>query len=101
MAVTTCAAIGSTSVCHVGEVASIHSALLHAAAVVAPAGMVVTPSSQLSARRTASLTAPCWAELGEGSGPAAARVWRATSLARSKLTLPSCGANICCIWPMI
>ncbi len=83
------------------EVASIHSALLQAVAVVAPAGNEVTVSSHDSASWAASSTAPCWAELGDGSGPAAATVCRATSLARSKLTLPSCGANIFCIWPMI
>jgi hypothetical protein len=101
MALTTCAAMGSTSFCHVPAVASIHSARLHAVEVVAPAGIEVAPSSHSSASRVASSTAPCWAELGLGSGPAAASVWRATSLASSKLTLPSCGANIFCIWPMI
>jgi hypothetical protein len=59
MALTTCSAMGSTSCCHVAEVASIHSALLQAVAVVAPAGMDVAVSSHDSARRAASSTAPC------------------------------------------
>ena len=89
-------AIGSTSTFQTGIVSTIHSARDHAAVVVTPEGNSVVVSSQWSARRTASATAPDWAGLTVGSGSwAAAR--RARSVTVSQLTGPSCGAKKDCI----
>ena len=89
-------AIGSTSTFQTGIVSTIHSARDHAAVVVTPEGNSVVVSSQWSARRTASATAPDCAGLTVGSGSwAAAR--RARSVTVSQLTGPSCGAKKDCI----
>ena len=68
-------AIGSTSTFQTSIVSTIHSARDHAAVVVTPEGNSVVVSSQWSARRTASATAPDWAGLTRrvgllGRGPA-------------------------------
>ncbi len=92
MAAPTRSATGSTSSFHTGRVASTHSARLQATAVVAPEGSEVTPSSQWSARRTASSTAdfsamPTLASFTPSAVPCAT-VWRAMSLAMSQFTGP-------------
>ncbi len=92
MAAPTRSATGSTSSFHTGRVASTHSARLHATAVVAPEGSEVTPSSQWSARRTASSTAdfsatPTLVSFTPSAVPCAT-VWRAMSLAMSQFTGP-------------
>ena len=89
---TTFAATGSTSVFHVGRVASIHSARLHAVADVVAAEKDVVGSSHSSASRMASATALRSDAPIEGSSPAAAAAWRATSRARSQFTGPPCHA---------
>ena len=55
--VDTCSAIGSHSRFQVGRVLSTQSCGVHAALRVAPDGSAVAPSSQVSARCTASATA--------------------------------------------
>jgi hypothetical protein len=89
-------AIGSTSTFHTSMVSTIHSARDQAAVVLTPEGNSVVVSSQWSARRTASATAPDWAALTVGSGSCAA-ARRARSSTVSQLTGPSCGANSDCI----
>ena len=89
-------AIGSTSTFHTSMVSTIHSARDHAAVVDTPEGNPVVVSSQWSARRTASATAPDWAAVTVGSGSCAA-VRRARSCTVCQLTGPSCGANSDCI----
>ena len=65
-------AIGSTSTFQTSMVSTIHSARDQAAVVATPDGNSVVVSSQWSARRTASATAPDWAALTVGSGSCAA-----------------------------
>ena len=81
-------ATGSTSRFHTGRVCSIHSARLQASAPVVPAGSSHTASSQCSASRTASVSAPSSPAVGDGSG-VAALVPRAMSLASAQFTGPS------------
>lgn len=100
MAAPTRSATGSTSSCQTGRVASTHSARLHATEVLAPEGSAVTPSSQWSARRTASSTAcrsaaPTLASLVPSAVPWAT-VWRAICLAMSQFTGPPSYESI---WP--
>ena len=52
-----CSATGSHSRFQVSSVLSIQSVGVHATALVVPAGSAVTPSSHVSARRTASAIA--------------------------------------------
>ncbi len=81
-------AIGSTSFFHTGVVSTIHSARLHALAVVTPEGKSVVSSSQWSASRIASATASFCRWVGEGSGVWATTL-RAVSTAWSQLIGPS------------
>ena len=90
-------AIGSTSTFHTSMVSTIHSARDQAAVVLTPEGNSVVVSSQWSARRTASATAPDCADETVGSGSCAA-VRRARSMTVSQLIGPSCGAKNDCIW---
>ena len=63
--VDSCSATGSHSRFQVSSVLSIQSVGVHAAALVVPAGSAVAPSSQVSARRTASVIA---ADVFSGTG---------------------------------
>lgn len=92
MARPTRSATGSTSCCQAGRDASTHSARLQATVETEPEGSDVTPSSQWSARRSASSTedrsaGPTLASLLPSVVPCDT-VWRAICLAMSQLTGP-------------
>ena len=89
IASTAFSAIGSQSLDHTGSVASTHSERLHACTWRTPLEKLVTSSSHRSASRTASVILFRSVSSTLGS-PSAARVWRATFLARSQFTGPPC-----------